>query len=877
MKKKSGISGELNNVRTRLKEAEDVLHAIRRGEVDALLVNTPDGDRIFTLRGAETPYRIIVESISEGAVTLISDGIILYANAQFSTMLGITLERIIGASFHEFVSEQEREGLPELFEQGLKTDIKKEVNLVTRDGGLLPVHLSLRRLPIDEEKTGISMVITDISERKRAEETLKRAHDELNQKVIERTEALKAERDRAQRYLDIAGVMFVALSRDQRVSLINQKGCEVLGYSEDEIIGRNWFDHFIPPEDRESVKEVFDRLLKGDIEPVEYYENPVLTRYGEHRVIAWHNSVIRDEAGEILEMLSSGEDITGSKKAEEARRESEERYRVITESALDAIITIDEKSRITLVNPAVERVFGYTAAELYGKPLTMLMPEALRERHMQAVEKHIKTGRRHLPWGAVEMPGLHKDGREIPVEISYGEFKKNGRFFFIGIIRDVTERKKAEETIRYQMHHDLLTGLPNRTQLMLLCELEVTQAERNGKHLALLHLDLDRFKIINDSLGHVIGDRAILAVAERLKSLIRKSDTLARIGSDEFVIILPDINRAEDAALSARKIMEKMRKLLKVDSHELYITSSIGISMFPEDGSRADVLLRNANAAVSHAKERGRNNFQFFNPALNVRTVERLLLESSLRQSIERDELVLYYQPQTEIATGKVLGVEALVRWRHVDLGLLMPVQFIPVAEEMGFITAIDEWVIRTACAQNKAWQDAGFKPVTVSVNLSAQQFQQSTLVEMVAEFARETGMDPRYLNVEVTESTAMRDIKLALPNLNGLSDLGVGLAIDDFGTGYSSLNYLKRFPVKTLKIDQSFIRNVATDSDDREIVRAVIAMGHNLKLTVIAEGVETDEQLSFLRDNDCDQVQGFLFSKPLPPEGISGFLAAGK
>jgi diguanylate cyclase (GGDEF)-like protein/PAS domain S-box-containing protein len=569
------------------------------------------------------------------------------------------------------------------------------------------------------------------------------------------------------------------------------------------------------------------------------------------------------------------EDITERKRAEEALKESEERYRTVVETALDAVITIDEESRIVFANPSAERIFGYTKAEMTGRPLTMLMPEHLRKLHLAGIKRHIESGERHIPWKAIEFPGLHKSGREIPLEISYGEFVKGGKYFFTGIVRDITERKQAEETIKYQAYHDLLTGLPNRAQLMLRLGIELIQAQHNRKELAVLHLDLDRFRTINDTLGHAVGDQVILAVAERLKSLIRVNDTLARIGSDEFIILVADLGRAEEAALFARKLVDAMRQPFRVNDHVLYATASIGISMYPEDSNNAGILLKNADIAVSHVKERGRNNYQFFNPALNRRTVERLLLESDLRQTIERGELVLHYQPQVSISTGEIMCLEALVRWKHADLGMLGPTQFIPAAEEIGFVATIDEWVLRTACIQNKSWQDAGYPPLCITVNLSAQQFQQTTLVDLVSGIVHETGLDPQYLGIEVTESTAMRDIDIAIPNLRGLHTMGIKLSIDDFGTGYSSLNYLKRFPIQKLKIDQSFIRGVAGDPDDQAIVNAVIAMGHNLQLRIIAEGVETDEQLSYLRSIDCDEMQGFLFSKPVPAEEFRGLIAA--
>jgi diguanylate cyclase (GGDEF)-like protein/PAS domain S-box-containing protein len=696
------------------------------------------------------------------------------------------------------------------------------------------------------------------------------------------------------------------------------------------------------------------------------------------------------------------------KRADEALRESEERYRAVMEAAQDAIFNVDEESRIILVNQAAERIFGYTLDQMYGQPLTMLMPERLRQAHQQAIRKHTAQGKR-LAWDSVEVPGLRKDGREVPLEISYGEFTKEGRRYFIGIVRDiterkrdqeallrsnavlkqagqianlgaweidivhpddmyanpllwsdqvyrifgyepgevevtkpfffervhpddrqkvadafekavtqkkpydiehrivlpdgteriviekaevtfdgqgtplrvvgivqdVTERKKAEETIRYQAFHDLLTGLPNRDQLMVRLRLELVQHEKNRKRLAVLHVDLDRFRTINDTLGHATGDKVIKAVTRRLATMTRKNDTLSRIGSDEFVILRADLDRVEDAALFAQKLVDAMRKPLRVNRHELYTTVSVGISVYPEDGNNAEIMIKNADIAVSAVKDWGRNNFQFFNPALNRRTVERLLLESNLRQSLERGELQVYYQPQISIATGKMIAMEALSRWNHPDLGLLEPSQFIPVAEEIGFIGAIDEWVLRTATAQNRSWLDAGLPALCMTVNISAQQFQHPAFVGTVRRILGETGLDARYLDIEITESTAMRDIDRSVPNLNGLHDLGVDLSIDDFGTGYSSLNYLKRFPVHKLKIDQSFIRGIAEDKDDQAIVKAVIAMGHTLGLKVIAEGVETKEQLSFLKSSSCDEGQGFLFSEPLPAEGMKKLLVA--
>ena len=563
--------------------------------------------------------------------------------------------------------------------------------------------------------------------------------------------------------------------------------------------------------------------------------------------------------------------------SQEALLESEERYRNVVETALDAIITIDEESRILFVNPSAERIFGYSKAEMIGRQLTMLMPERLRDAHLASVKRHIETGERHMPWEAVEFPGLHKSGREIPLEISFCEVIENGKYRFTGIVRDITERKQAEETIKYQAYHDLLTGLPNRALFTDLLNHEIPQMQRTRSKLAVLFLDLDHFKNINDSLGHAAGDALIQQVAVRLKTGMREFDTLARIGGDTFTILLPLVNRPEDAKKIVEKVMGSFKQPFIIDDHELRVTASIGISIHPEDGEDAETLLRNADIAMYHAKDQGRNNYQFFNTALNIRTIERILLENRLRQAVERGELLVYYQPLMDIKTQEMVGAEALVRWRHPELGLLNPVQFIPLAEEIGLIIQIDQWVMRTACAQLKAWQETGYPLRYVTVNLSARQFQQPDLAEIISGVLEETGLSPESLGVEITETLAMRDTELTSRSLSKLDSMGIRFAIDDFGTGYSSLSYLKRLPIHKLKVDKSFIISLTRDPDYQAIVSAVIAMAHILKLKVIAEGVETEEQLFFLRETHCDEAQGFLFSKPLPAEEFGKLIAGGR
>jgi diguanylate cyclase (GGDEF)-like protein len=432
----------------------------------------------------------------------------------------------------------------------------------------------------------------------------------------------------------------------------------------------------------------------------------------------------------------------------------------------------------------------------------------------------------------------------------------------------------SEEQLRRQVYHDTLTGLPNRALFQDRLALAVAQAHRHGKGLAVLFLDVDRFKVINDSLGHSVGDRLIREVAARLRSCLREGDTVARLGGDEFTLLLPDVGQAVDAAKVAKKVLDLVRMPFDLDGRELFVTSSMGISLYPDDGSDAETLVKNADAAMYRAKEQGRDHYQLYTPALNATALERLALESSLRRALAHDELLLHYQPILDVATRRLHGVEALLRWHHPELGLVPPAEFIPLAEVTGLILAMGPWVLRTACAQARAWQHV--QPgLRVAVNLSARQFQEAGLVGHVTDALADTGLDPRCLQLEITESSAMQNAQTAIQTLRELKALGVGLSIDDFGTGYSSLSYLRRFPIDTLKIDQSFIRDIGTDPDDAAIASAIIALAHTLKLTVVAEGVETEDQLEFLSRHGCDRTQGYLFSRPLSAERCTEVLAA--
>lgn len=442
---------------------------------------------------------------------------------------------------------------------------------------------------------------------------------------------------------------------------------------------------------------------------------------------------------------------------------------------------------------------------------------------------------------------------------------------------DLEERKRVEQSIRHMAHHDALTGLPNRALFRDRLSHAMAQADRYHQILAVLFLDLDRFKAINDTLGHNVGDQLLKIAAERLRSCVRDCDTVARLGGDEFTIIVEDIIEVQDAAVVAQKILDTLSQPFNLYGHEVFISVSIGLTLYPNDDENADNLLRNADSAMYRAKEYGRNNYQFYVADMNVKARERLMLESQLRRALDRNEFTLYYQPRVDLFSGKVIGAEALLRWRHPDMGLVPPVQFIPILEETGMIIPVGEWVLQQASQQNRAWQDLGLKPIRMAVNLSVRQFIQKELADSILSIIERAGLAPEYLELEITEDLLLEHNQTNIITLTKLRNRGVHISIDDFGTGYSSLSYLKRLPIDTLKIDQSFLRDIENDPDNKAITSAIIAMASSLHLNVLAEGVETEEQLAFLRAQGCNEIQGFSFSKPLTAAEFEKLLVDGR
>lgn len=530
----------------------------------------------------------------------------------------------------------------------------------------------------------------------------------------------------------------------------------------------------------------------------------------------------------------------------------------IINHAVDGIITMDINRIIKYLNPAAIQIFGYSSSEIIGKNINILIPESYyRDYHNFDInDKFMNTNR--------EVVGHRKDHSKLPIDLTISKFYVGGKCYFTIMLRDITERKRYEEMIRHQAFYDSLTDLPNRLLLKERMELEISHAKNTGQKMAVMYLDLDRFKLINDTLGHDIGDKLLKEIANRLKKCVHSDDTVTRLGGDEFVILLSKLIHEEDVAKIANKILETIRLPLIINNHELYLTSSIGIAIYPDGGEDYETLVTNADVAMYRAKEKGKNNFQFYTPALNDKALERLALENSLRRAVEYEEFVVYYQPKVHTQNENIIGMEALIRWQHPNWGMVSPQEFIPLAEETGLIVPIGEWVLRTACTQNKAWQNAGFPPLTVAVNLSIRQFELQDLTKMISKVLEETGLDPIYLELEITESIAMKNVEYTLKVINELRALGVKFAIDDFGTGYSSLSRLNSFSVNTLKIDRSFVCKIDGEKSNSILASTVLALGKSLELGVVAEGVETEEQVKFFKQNKCDEMQGYYFGKPM-------------
>lgn len=560
-------------------------------------------------------------------------------------------------------------------------------------------------------------------------------------------------------------------------------------------------------------------------------------------------------------------------------QKSEELHRYIVNSSPDIVFMLDREGRFTFLNNKVESILGYKKRELLGRNYKTIVDDKDFERAGYIFKDSDQTSRTtrtielHLKSNGDNRTTRYFEVTVFPIESSTVGFKNlpNSSIKKLigtyGTARDITERKEAEEFINFQAYHDLLTRLPNRALFKDRLNLAIAHAKRNTQNLAVMFLDLDRFKVVNDTLGHAMGDRLLQSVSMRLENCLREGDTLSRFGGDEFTLLLPEISSKEDARKIARKVINVLKEPFILGEHEVFVGVSVGIAMYPEAGSNMEQLIQNADIAMYHVKGRGKDGYQFFTDTMNVTSSNRLKIERDMRNALDNNEFRVYYQPQINAATGEIIGVEALIRWHHPERGIIYPSEFIPLAEETKLIVDISEWVLKTACYEVKQWIDAGHRHIRLAVNFSPSQVEHPRFVNMLFNQLEEHNFPPENLEIELTENVIMNDLEHMIQKLSKLSDYGITIAIDDFGTGYSSLNYLHKLPIHTLKVDQSFVHDIQNSGNEACIVNAIVAMAHGLKLNIVAEGVETASQLEYLKSLGCHEIQGFFFGKARPAD----------
>jgi diguanylate cyclase (GGDEF)-like protein/PAS domain S-box-containing protein len=685
--------------------------------------------------------------------------------------------------------------------------------------------------------------------------------------LAERDFAEKALLEGENRFRTLANNMSqLAWMADEKGSIFwyNDRWLDYTGTTLEEMVGWGWKKAH--PDHVQRVVENISQCFQTG----EAWEDtfPLRDRHGNYRWFLSRAVPIRDSRGKVSRWFGTNTDISDSKFLEEALFVEKERAQVTLKCIGDAVICTDISGNITFLNLVAEKMTGWSCQEAAGRPLAevfRIIDGVTRLPAPDPMEMAIALNKTVALTANCVLLG--RDGSESPIEDSAAPIhNRAGRVTGAVIVfHDVSAARAMSLQMVYSAQHDVVTDLPNRILLNDRITQSISLARRNNRSVAVLFLDLDHFKYINDSLGHDIGDRLLQCVSKRLRTSVRGSDTVSRQGGDEFVILLSEITHPQHSATIADKILRSLNVPCPIEGHDLHIDGSIGISIYPADGEDAETLIKNADTAMYHAKENGRNNFQFFTAEMNLKSVQRQSTESNLRRAIERDEFLLHYQPKINLVTGEITGVEALIRWQQPDRGLVPPVQFVPIAEDCGLILPIGRWVLREACRQAREWQAAGLPFKRISVNVSAAEFRGKGFVEGVATVLAETGMDACYLDLELTEGVLMANAESTGATLQALKAMGIHLAVDDFGTGYSSLSYLRQFPIDVLKIDQSFVRQITSDPDDSPIVSAIIDMAKNLKQRVIAEGIETQEQLAFLQARHCAEGQGYLFSQPLP------------
>ena len=791
--------------------------------------NSARGRAEGALGDSEEKYRMLLDGVHDYAIFLLDPGgRVVSWNAGAERIKGYTSEQIIGQNFSCFFSPEDiKHGRPEeVLRMTAASGRHEERGMrVRKDGSQFLANVVFTALrDAAGNLQGFSEISRDLSESKESEAKYR-------------------------------GLLEAA---PDAMVVVNQRGeIVLLGFAERLIAdGTRNAAEALAQEIGTGI-ELIGRRKDGSDFPIEIMLSPL-------------------ESAEGVLVTAAIRDISVRQAAEKHLAQMEGRYRGLLEAAPDAMVVVGQGGEIVLLNVQAEKQFGYRRDELVGQKVKNIIPEGFAERLIADALRSAEDALAQQIGTGIELNGRRKDGSEFPIEIMLSPLKGAEGILVTAAIRDITTRKKAEALMVHSSEHDFLTGLPNR---MLLCDRvnqAIRMAIRHKRKVAVLFLDLDGFKHINDSLGHPTGDKLLQSVGKRLVDCVRGSDTVSRQGGDEFVVLLSEEEDSEDASITAKRMLRAVAEAHFIDQHDLHVTCSVGVSVYPDDGLNAETLIKNADTAMYQAKENGRQTYQYFKPAMNVRAVERQSIEESLRRALERQEFVVHYQPKINLKTGRISGAEALLRWTHPTRGPVPPGQFIPVAEDCGLILPIGTWVLRQACQQARAWVDAGLPLGTMAVNISAMQLRNENFLEGVFAILQDTRLDPRLLELELTESVLMKHAESTASILTALRDRGVQVAVDDFGTGYSSLSYLWKFPIDALKIDQSFVRQITTVPDETIIVKAVIGLGRSLKLRVVAEGVETKEQLAFLQAHQCDEAQGYYFSRPVLPEQFAKLLKTG-
>ena len=781
----------------------------------------------------------IIDTMADVLFVCDRDGRIQFANTSAAILLKYTSDDFIGARIEDFLAIAGDDRL-NLSRQSVRS---AEYVFRTKEGTSIDLTLSISPVMHQGEAAGAVIIGRDMRERKRAEREVRRAVTLLQSTLDSTADGIL-----------VVGESGEILSSNQRFVEMWRIPPHIIASGEDARALRFVLDQLTDPEDfLRAVKTLYEQPEAESFDLLEFKDGRRFERYSIGRRIEGMSTV----------RVWSFRDVTSRFAAEAAMRESELRYRLLFEQNAAGVCVTDLDGTIVDCNTTFARLVGLKRNDLAGKNIGTLYARRVEREELMSLLQDAQS------LNGIEVELRRDDGQHVWILQNLALVGSGEHAMVHVTVVDISDRKRAEEQIEFHAYHDVLTHLPNRRLFTDRLGVSLLRARRSGRPLAVMFIDLDHFKTINDTLGHTAGDELLLEMSQRLTTCVREEDTVARLGGDEFTMILSELREPEDAIGVAQKILDAVQQPMTIAGMTVELSASIGIALYPVDGFDVETLLRNADSAMYRAKESGRNNYQLCTDEMKTRALSRLSLESRLRKAVQTEQLLLLFQPQVSLVTGQIVGAEALVRWNDGPRGLIEPSEFIPIAEESRLILPLGEWALRAACRQARVWRDAGLGAMRVAVNLSARQFQQQDLADVVRRAIQETGVDPSAIELEITETTAMQNAEMTIDVLRALCDIGVAISIDDFGTGYSSLSYLKRFPINAVKIDRSFVSAVDSSEGDQAIVAAVVAIARTLHLRVIAEGVETEEQLAFLRRRGCDEAQGFYFSKPVSAETL--------